>query len=401
MSTPIQRAGTVLRYLAPVLVVVGAVGVARALIAARKAPPKVERPARVIPVQVAEAQLLNAPPTYEAYGVVGSLRELVVRPVVGGPVVTLHPNMIEGGRVSQGEVLFGVDPRDYELAIAMAHATLLGAEADLAIEEGNAAVAKSEWELLEGSIETTAAGKSLVLREPYLAKQRAVLKSAKAQLDQAKLNLERATVVAPFDAVILSESLELGSQVAAGSEVAMIVATEAFLVEVNIPAERTATLDFGGTPATIRLSEGTGTQPRQGELLRLAGEVDAAGRMVRAQVALLNPMEGKAPLLLGSYVRVDVPLLASPDTLSIPRGALREGDIVWLAKDGQELSFQAVTVGLRRDHDVLISAGLEPGQRVITSPIAVPVPGTALRVIESETQAVEAGHGMAAGGLDQ
>jgi hypothetical protein len=98
---------------------------------------------------------------------------------------------------------------------------------------------------------------------------------------------------------------------------------------------------------------------------------------------------------------VDVPLLASPDTLSIPRGALREGDIVWLAKDGKELSFQAVTVGLRRDHDVLISAGLEPGQRVITSPIAVPVPGTALRVIESETQAVEAGHGMAAGGLDQ
>jgi RND family efflux transporter MFP subunit len=236
---------------------------------------------------------------------------------------------------------------------------------------------------------------------PWLAKQRAVLKSAKAQLDQAKLNLERATVVAPFDAVILSESLELGSQVAAGSEVAMIVATEAFLVEVNIPAERTATLDFGGTPATIRLSEGTETQPRQGELLRLAGEVDAAGRMVRAQVALLNPMEGKAPLLLGSYVRVDVPLLASPDTLSIPRGALREGDIVWLAKDGKELSFQAVTVGLRRDHDVLISAGLEPGQRVITSPIAVPVPGTALRVIESETQAVEAGHGMAAGGLDQ
>lgn len=401
MATPIQRAGTVLRYVAPIVVLSVAVLAAKALIDARKAPPKVERPARVLPVEVAKAQLLAAPPTYEAYGVVGALRELTIRPVVGGPVVTLHPNMIEGGLVKKGEVLFGVDPRDYEFAEAAARANLLIAEADLAIEQGTAAVAASEWSLLEGTVESTSAGKSLALREPYLAKQSAVVEAAKAQLEQAKLNLERASIQAPFDAVILSESLELGAQVTAGSEVASIVATEAFLLEVNIPSERTTALDFSGTPVTIHVSDGVDAQSREGELLRLAAAVDPAGRMARAQVAVLDPMGGKSPLLLGAYVRVDVPLLASPDALSIPRSALREGDIVWLAKDGEELVFQPVQVALRRNDDVVIRAGLEPGQEVITSAIAVPVPGAALRVIEKDEQPATASKDLSNGGLDQ
>ncbi len=401
MATPIQRAGTVLRYVAPIVVLSVAVLAAKALIDARKAPPKVERPARVLPVEVAKARLLAAPPTYEAYGVVGALRELTIRPVVGGPVVTLHPNMIEGGLVKKGEVLFGVDPRDYEFAEAAARANLLIAEADLAIEQGTAAVAASEWSLLEGTVESTSAGKSLALREPYLAKQSAVVEAAKAQLEQAKLNLERASIQAPFDAVILSESLELGAQVTAGSEVARIVATEAFLLEVNIPSERTTALDFSGTPVTIHVSDGVDAQSREGELLRLAAAVDPAGRMARAQVAVLDPMGGKSPLLLGAYVRVDVPLLASPDALSIPRSALREGDIVWLAKDGEELVFQPVQVALRRNDDVVIRAGLEPGQEVITSAIAVPVPGAALRVIEKDDQPATASKDLSNGGLDQ
>lgn len=403
MASPIQTAGKVLRYVAPILILVLAVLAARGLIAARKAPPKVERAARVLPVEVAIATEVTAPPTYEAYGVVRPRQELAVRPVVGGPVIEVHANMIAGGLVQKGEVLFRVDPRDYELNVATARAALAGAEANLAIEEGSAAVAKSEWELLEGAVETTQAGKSLALREPYLARQRAEVESARASLGMAELNLERTRVVAPFDAVILSESLEVGSQVSPGTEVARIVGTESFLIEVNVPAERTGALDFSGTPAGIRLSDAEGGKPRTGELLRLAGEVDPAGRMARAQVALLKPMEGSDPILLGSYVRVDVPLQATDGALSIPRSALHEGDVVWLAKDGDELAFQPVTVTLRRDDDVLISSGLVAGQQVITSPIAVPVPGTALRVLDNQSEAAPLATGPATleGGADQ
>ncbi len=398
MATPIQNAGKLLRYAAPVLVILAGIGAARALIAAKKAPPKVERAPRILPVEVAVAVPFNEAPTYAAFGVVRPLGELSLRPVVGGPVVEIHPNMIAGGRVLKGEVLLRVDPRDFELGVATANAALLGAQADLAIEEGQAAVAASEWELLDGSVKTTPTGKSLALREPYVAKRRADVESAQAQLDQARLNLTRVAVVAPFDAVILTENLEIGAQVSPGTEVARLVDTSSFLIEVTMPAERTAALDFGGTEALIRLSDSGTTEPRQGTLLRMAGEVDTAGRMARLQLSVADPLDGATPLLLGSYVRVDVPLTPIPGALSIPRSALREGDVVWLPKDGKELALQEVTVVLRRDLDVLVTAGIEAGQQVIVSPIAVPLPGTALKVVgdEDEPQAKSV-----SGGADQ
>lgn len=386
MSTPIQKAGTVLRYVAPILVIAVGVLAARALIAAKKAPPKVERPARVLPVEVAVVESFEAQPTFEAYGVVRPQGELSLRPIVGGPVVEVHPNMTVGGRVSKGDVLFRVDPRDFELNVATSNAALLSAKADLAIEEGQAAVAKSEWALLDGEVKATAAGKSLALREPYLERSRANVASAEAQLDQARLNLSRTAVVAPFDAVILSENLEVGAQVSAGGEVAVLVDTAAFLIEVTMPASRIQGLDFESGEAEVRLSGSDESEPRQGRLLRLAGEVDAAGRMARVQIAVPNPLSGAQPLLLGSYLAVDVPLKAIPGALSIPRAALREGDVVWLPKDGKELALQGVHVALRRDDDVLITDGLSAGDQVIVSSIAVPLPGTALRVIEMDPE---------------
>lgn len=385
MATPIQRAGTVLRFAAPILVILIGARVAQVLIASKKAPPKVERAARVLPVEVAVAKAFDGTPTYEAYGVVRPLGELSLRPVVGGPVVEVHPNMIAGGRVAKGEVLLRVDPRDFELGVATANAALLGAEADLAIEEGQASVAASEWALLDGSVESTPTGKSLALREPYVAKRRADVESRQAQLDQAKLNLSRTAVLAPFDAVILSENLEVGAQVSAGAEVARLVDTSSFLVEVTMPAERTMALDFENAEALIRLSESSTSEPRQGKLMRMAGEVDAAGRMARVQISVPDPLDGKAPLLLGSYVRVDVPLASIPGALSIPRAALREGDIVWLPKDGKELALKGVKVALRRDDDILVTSGLAAGQEVIVSSIAIPLPGTAIRIVDQDT----------------
>ncbi|MEM8712030.1 MAG: efflux RND transporter periplasmic adaptor subunit, partial [Planctomycetota bacterium] len=363
MASPTQVAGTVLRYAAPLLVIAAAVVAARALIAARKAPPKVERPARILPVIVVDAQPFSEAARLEAYGVVRPRSELSVRPVVGGPVLEVHPNMIVGGRIARGETLFKIDPRDYELAVSTAEAALAGSRADLAIEEGTAAVAKAEWELLDGAIETTDAGRSLALREPYVARRRSEVASAIARVQQAELDLARTEVKAPFDAIVLSESLEVGAQVGAGTEVARIVDTATFLVEVTVPADRAAELDFTGTAVRVSRSGGAmETSPREGELLRLTGEVDPAGRMARAQVAIDAPLGGSAdggdPLLLGSYVRVELPLQPIADALVIPRSALREGDVVWLADSDGKLEIRSVEVTLRRTGDVLVSEGL-------------------------------------------
>ena len=104
--------------------------------------------------------------------------------------------------------------------------------------------------------------------------------------------------------------------------------------------------------------------------------------MARLRVEVARPLDtvGAEPAaLLGSYARVELPLLPLESAAAIPRTALREGDVVWLVDAEQQLEIRPVDVGLKRDGDVLVTGGLQDGDLVISSPISVPVPGMRVR----------------------
>lgn len=383
MSSPIRIAGLTLRYLGPLVVIAIGVFVAKTLIAARSAPPKRERPARVLPVETARAVTAEEGATLSAFGTVEPLRRLVLRPTVTGPVVSVHPNMIAGGLVAKGDVLVTIDPRDFELAVARAEAALVAAKADLDIERGNANVAAKEFELLESTLEVSDESKRLALREPFIERRVADVHTREAELRQAELDLERTKIVAPFDAVVLSESVEVGAILGQNAEAATLVDRSVFAIEVSVPQSRLRAIDMGGPPALVDIDGGTA---REASIERVLGEVDREGRMARLRVTIEDPLrstsstrpggeEVRARALLGSYVEVELPLSSIPGAVAIPRTALREGDVVWLIDDESKLRFRDVEVALRRDADVLVTGGLEPGTTVITSLIAVPLPG--------------------------
>ena len=249
MVSPIKVVGTLLRWTAPVVVIAGGALIAKELIDRREAPPKVDPPPRVLPVDVITVERRDNPASLQVFGTVRPLRTLVLRPTVGGPIQQIHPELLEGGRISEGETILRVDRRDYLLALDVANSNLVAAEADLDIELGNAAVAEREWKLLEGSIEVTDAGRKLALREPYLARRRSEVQSARTRVAQAQLDLERTEIKAPFDALVLSESVEVGGQAVVGAELARMVDRSRFSVEVSVPAERLDLLQpAGGQP---------------------------------------------------------------------------------------------------------------------------------------------------------
>ncbi len=400
MSSPIRTAGLVLRYVSPLVVIVLGVAAAKAIIASKQPPPKTEAPARVLPVNVVTVDIGTREASLEAYGTVEPLRTLVVRPAVAGPVTAVHTNLIEGGRIDAGQTLLQIDRRDYELGVRTAEAAVLAAEADLDVEKGSAAVAAKEWELLGSTLETDEATKRLALREPFVARRQADVSTALVRLDQARLDLERTAITAPFDAVVLSENVEVGSHVSMGSELATLVDRGTFAVEVSVPLDRLGSLKKGESKASVRVAGSKA--PRPAKVVRVLGEVDREGRMARVQVAIENPLEstsGAGPVLLGSYAMVVLPLESVGAAALIPRGALREGDMVWIMDADDQLEMRSVTVAMRRDGDVLITAGLEAGDRVITSPIAVPLPGMRLR--ETRKVATEAAKAAAPMGADQ
>jgi hypothetical protein len=117
--------------------------------------------------------------------------------------------------------------------------------------------------------------------------------------------------------------------------------------------------------------------------LRLLGELDADSRTATLLVAIDHPLdvpEGQTPILPGAYVDVTLQGRTLERMATVPRQALQEGRWVWLASPDDKLIRREVTVGWTDADTAYVSAGLTEGERVITSPLALPVEGMPLAV---------------------
>jgi RND family efflux transporter MFP subunit len=262
---------------------------------------------------------------------------------------------------------------------------------NLELERSRGAVAEREWALVgEGR---SAEEAPLALRRPQLSSAQAALASAEATLATAKLNLERTSLRAPFDAIVLSEGVDVGQVVGAATQVATLVGTARMRVEVRVPVEALAVLEIPGMGAqqgsratvTQRLTTGAaGDQQitRAGHLVGLGGQIDAATRSATVLVGIEDPLgDGSGlPLLPGAYVEVDLQGRPVEGAIGVPRLGIREGTVAWVVGAEDRLERRDVTVGWRAEDQVFVTSGLAVGDRVVTSPMSLPVPGMAVRV---------------------
>ncbi len=384
-----------LRILLSLVILGAAVGAAVYLVRTKPQAGERPRPALTALVDILEARPEAAVVIVRGMGTVIPARETTVLPEVTGMIVDLNPNLVPGGRVKPGEELARIDPRDYEAARDQARAALEKARFDLAVEEGRRTVAGEEWSRLGGEVPTSDAGRALALREPHLRLAQASLEAAESALRRAGLNLERTTLKAPFAAVVLEESVDPGQVVTPQSRVARLVGTEAFWAQILIPAADLGWFAWpdaagaGGAEAVIELDLGNGAVAgRTGRVVRVQADLDPAGRMARLLVEVPNPLDtaSGAPLLLGSYVSARIAGRPMPDVFEIPRTAVREGDRLWIMDSNDELEIRSVTVARRRPETVLVGAGLKPGDRIVTSRIALPIPRMKLRLAGAEAR---------------
>ena len=97
----------------------------------------------------------------------------------------------------------------------------------------------------------------------------------------------------------------------------------------------------------------------------------------------LAPENRDAPvLLIGSYVRVEIEGRELQAVISLSRELLRENETVWLVDQDDRLELRPVEIAYRGRDAVLVTAGLNPGDRVIRTNLAAPVVGMPLRVSE-------------------
>lgn len=220
-----------------VLLVVGGAACAILLLTGPKTEQENDvRPPWVVKTVVAEPS--NVRISVSAYGSVIPARQVVVQPEVRGRVARQHAALEPGGVIEAGAELVAIDRSDYELALVAKQAELEEARFALEVERGRQVVALREWKLLEGDVPKEDANCSLVLRKPHLRRAEALVEKAENDIALAELDLARTSVTAPFNAVVIEESVEVGQLLERGTSVTTLAGADEFWVRVSVPVDR-------------------------------------------------------------------------------------------------------------------------------------------------------------------
>jgi len=327
----------------------------------------------------------------QSFGTVKAKRSITIVPQVSGEILAKSAAFEPGSVVGAGEVLLHIDDTDYVLAYENARSNVAQADYNLALAREEAQVAQREWERMgrtgiEGESTTPSA---LVLHEPQLKLATANLAAAEAALAQAQINLDRCTITAPFDGRVLAADVDAGQYLRAGNPVGTIYATDMAEVTVSIPDEDLAWIVVGPAADPVDVSARFAGRVHHwiGHAVRLGGAMDTRSRQVPVVIEIPDPYreKGDRPAMVeGMFVQVTFHTEPQPGSVIVPRSALRPGNVVWVIGAGGRIDIRPVTVARAGVEQVVLSEGLQPGERVCNSNLQYVTEGMTVRV-EGET----------------
>lgn len=376
------------RVLLPLLVLLLGVGLAALFVLTRAKPKKMKLPPMAARVELVRVKAEDRPVTISGMGTVVAAEQVSLQSEVTGRVRSRAAELVPGGQVQAGQLLVSVDSQEYRYAVAQQRAQLVQAQSNLAVEAGQQRVAEQEWELLSKELKGTEEQRALALRKPQQESLKASVQAAKAALQQARLNLRRTQVKAPFNAVVQAATVQPGQLVTPATQMATLVGSDAFWVRVLVPLRSLGWLvlptegQAGSVARVFQGRSGGEEQSREGALFRVESALETSGRLAQLLVSVPNPLQlseaTPLPLLLGAYVKVELQGRRLSGVYAIPRAALRDGDTVWLYEDGA-LKIREVEIAWRGSDQVYVKSGLSDGALLVTSRIATPVEGLKLK----------------------
>ncbi|WP_244488058.1 efflux RND transporter periplasmic adaptor subunit [Aureimonas sp. Leaf454] len=331
-----------------------------------QAPGGAAPPPPAVTVETIEAKSL--PITYEYAGRVVASREVEVRARVGG--ILLQRSFEEGSRVQPNQVLFRIDPREFEAEVALAQAQLAQSEARLSQAR--------RTEERQQTLTQRGAASEATLDDATSARElaEAQVEAAEATLQTARLSLTYATVNAPVGGITSLEQVPEGSLVSANTLLTRISQLDPIYVNFSAADTEAAAirrLVEGGTATgtrndlVVEVSFGDGTTyPVKGTIDFTSSSIDTETGTILSRAVLDNPDNR---LLPGQFVRVSVSGLTLEDAVSIPTMALMQGPqgaFVYTVNGENVAEVRPIRTGTEMGDQIVVSDGLKSGDRIVT-----------------------------------
>lgn len=353
-----------------------------------KKPPEEKDAVDKTPI-VAVEDISVAPMTLEvsSYGVIKPKYETTIVAQVSGEIVELSDAFVRGGLIKKDQLLARIDPNDYHAALIDAQADMASARAALEKEVAQGKVAEREWKQITDTSPT-----ELSLRKPQLAQELARVKSAQAAILRAERNLQRTEIRAPYDAMINSREIGLGSFVGVGSEIGMLLGTDIAEVRLPVADNQLQFLVAQGEQAKVKLIGTYSGQEIQwqAKIARSEGVIDSNSRMSYLVAEIQDPYllqqntrENELPLRFGSYVQAKILGIEVDNATVVPRYLVVNNSVAILNNESK-LHYAKIHILREQGGNVIVSDGLIDGDKLIVSALDYPVAGMKLTLASDQ-----------------
>jgi multidrug efflux system membrane fusion protein len=314
-----------------------------------------------IPVMVAPVERRAVPFELAAPGVVEPVQTVAVQPQVSGPINKVE--FTEGQEVKKGQVLFQIDPRPFQSALAQAQATLA---------RDSATAANADQDVKRYS---TLAEKEYVTAQQYdqarttAAAAGATLSGSRAAVDQARLNLQYATIRAPISGRTGSVRVREGNLVRTTDAAPLVTINQIrpILVRFAVPAVHLGLIQQhrAGDP-TVRAEPTGGGTVSMGSLAFVDNAVDTTTGTILLKGSFPNTDGALWP---GEFVSVRIRLYEDENALVVPAAAVvsgQQGSLVFVIQRDSTAKSMPIKVARTSDSVAIVTGGLSPGDPVVT-----------------------------------
>ncbi len=326
-------------------------------------------PPPVADVQVVTVEQRDVPVVHEWVGTLDGSVNAKIRAQVSGYLV--KQDYREGAAVKKGDVLFEIDPRPFEAALAQANGLLAQAKAQLGKAELD--VARDTPLAQEKAISQQEMDDAVQGRLAALAQ----VQSAQAGVDQAELNLGFTRVSSPIDGIAGLISAQIGDLVGPSTGILTTVSDvdpikAVFPVSEQAYLQRLIAKDFAetaeqsvsGVEFDLILSDGS-LYPRKGRFFAIDNQVNANTGTLQVVAIFPNP---NGVLRAGQYAKVRTVVSVDKGALLVPQRALSElqgGYQLATVDASNHTHIMTVKTGQQVGSQVVVESGLHPGDKVV------------------------------------
>lgn len=378
-------------------------------------PRSFEQRERVFAVNVVTAELETITPVLTAFGQIESRRSLELRAPVGGRVIDIAPDFVEGGTVTAGQTLVRLDPSDAESVLQRIQSDIEDARAEqreaeraLVLAQDELAAAQEQADLRERAfqrqrdLQDRGVGTAAMVEEAELAaaqarqsvlSRRQAVAQAEARIDQATTRLSReiiaeaeaqrrlddTVITADFSGRLAEVSVVRGRLVSSNEQLARLIDPDALEVSFRVSTQQFARLlDNNGALSKADVTvvlDVFGTNLTATGTLSRAGAAVGDGQTGRLLFATLDSAAGFRP---GDFVtvRIDEPPLDR--VARLPATALNAASEVLVLADEDRLEVIEVDLLRRQGDDVLVRSRALQGRDVVAE--RTPLLGAGIKV---------------------